>query len=46
MGKTGSDPCRETGVIVDIIRHAPREGSDPVFPIAPVLWWSMSILSV
>src|SRR5215470_16166638 len=31
-GKKGSDPSRETGVIVDTVRHAPREGSDPFFP--------------
>jgi Cu+-exporting ATPase len=34
-GKTGSDPSRETGVVLDTIRHAPREGSDSRDPLSP-----------
>jgi Cu+-exporting ATPase len=34
-GKMGSDPSRETGVLLDTIRHAPREGSDPRFSRDP-----------
>ena len=34
-GKMGSDPSRETGVLLDTMGHAPREGSDPRFSRAP-----------
>ena len=34
-GKMGSDPFRETGVLLDTMGHAPREGSDPRFSRAP-----------
>src|SRR5262245_8044351 len=34
-GKIGSDPSRETGVLLDTMGHAPREGSDPRFSRVP-----------
>ena len=34
-GKMGLDPFRETGVLLDTMGHAPREGSDPRFSRAP-----------